>query len=281
MIERQRMLVEPQHKILSVVRQCELLGLSRSSLYFEPSGESEENLRLMRMIDEEYLRRPFLGSRKLALWLKEQGENVNRKRVQRLMRTMGIEAIYPKPKTTTRGEGHQTYPYLLREMQIIRPNQVWTTDITYIPMASGFMYLVAVMDWYSRHVLSWRLSNTMESEFCVEALKEALGKSRPEIFNTDQGSQFTSDQFTNVLKTANVLISMNGKGRCLDNVFVERLWRSVKYEEIYLKSYEDVPELQISLEKYFEYYCHARPHQSLEYRTPWNVYHGIKKREGT
>jgi len=272
--------VEPYHKSLSVVRQCELLGLSRSSLYFEPGAESEENLRLMRLIDEEYLRRPFLGSRKLALWLKEQGENVNRKRVQRLMRTMGIEAIYPKPKTTKRGEGHQIHAYLLREMQIVRPNQVWATDITYIPMASGFMYLVAVMDWYSRHVLSWRLSNTMESGFCVEALKEALENGRPEIFNTDQGSQFTSDQFTNVLKSAGVLISMNGKGRCLDNVFVERLWRSVKYEEIYLKSYEDVPELQISLEKYFEYYCHSRLHQSLEYRTPWNVYHGIKKRGG-
>ena len=263
--------------MLSVVRQCELLGLSRSSLYFEPGGESEENLRLMRMIDEEYLRRPFWGSRKLSLWLKDQGENVNRKRVQRLMRTMGIEAIYPKPKTTMRGEGHQIYPYLLREMKIVRSDQVWATDITYIPMASGFMCLVAVMDWYSRHVLSWRLSNTMESEFCVEALEEALKYGRPEIFNTDQGSQFTSDQFTNVLKSAGVLISMNGKGRCLDNVFVERLWRSVKYEEIYLKSYADVPELQISLEEYFDYYSHARPHQSLEYSTPSAVYHGIKK----
>ncbi len=272
--------MDPQHKSLSVVRQCELLGLPRSSLYFEPGGESEENLRLMRMIDEEYLRHPFLGSRKLSLWLKSQGENVNRKRVQRLMRTMGIEAIYPKPKTTKRGEGHQIYPYLLREMKIVRPDQVWATDITYIPMASGFMYLVAVMDWYSRHVLSWRLSNTMESEFCVEALEEALGNGRPEIFNTDQGSQFTSDHFTNVLKSAGVLISMNGKGRCLDNVFVERLWRSVKYEEIYLKSYEDVPELQISLENYFEYYCHSRPHQSLDYRTPWNVYRRDKKKRG-
>ncbi len=271
--------MEPHHKTLCVVRQCELLGLPRSSYYFEPGGESAENLRLMRLIDEEYLRHPFLGSRKLSLWLKEQGENVNRKRVQRLMRTMGIEAIYPKPKTTQRGEGHTIYPYLLRNMKIIRPDQVWATDITYIPMTSGFMYLVAVMDWFSRHVLSWRLSNTMESEFCVAALEEALENGRPEIFNTDQGSQFTSDQFTNVLKSAGVLISMNGKGRCLDNVFVERLWRSVKYEEIYLKSYADVPELQISLEKYFDYYCHARPHQSLEYRTPWNVYHGIEKGE--
>ncbi len=261
------------------MRQCELLGLSRSSFYFEPAGESEENLRLMRMIDEEYLRHPFLGSRKLSLWLKSQGENVNRKRVQRLMRTMGIEAIYPKPKTTHRGEGHQLYPYLLREMTIERPDQVWATDITYIPMANGFMYLVAVMDWHSRHVLSWRLSNTMESEFCVAALEEALGNGRPAIFNTDQGSQFTSDQFTNVLKSSGVLISMNGKRRCLDNVFVERLWRSVKYEEIYLKSYTDVPELQSSLERYFEYYCHARPHQGLDYRTPWDVYRGIVKSE--
>lgn len=267
--------MEPQHKSLSVVRQCELLGLPRSSLYFEQAGESEENLRLMRMIDEEYLRRPFLGSRKLALWLKDQGEHVNRKRVQRLMRTMGIEAIYPKPKTTKRGEGHQIYPYLLREVKVVRPDQVWATDITYIPMQSGFMYLVAVMDWCSRHVLSWRLSNTMESEFCVEALEEALENGRPEIFNTDQGSQFTSDQFTNVLKSVGVLISMNGKGRCLDNVFVERLWRSVKYEEIYLKSYADVPELQRSLEKYFEYYSYSRPHQSLDYRVPADVYRGI------
>jgi len=271
----QRILVEPGHQQISLVRQCELLGLPRSSLYFEPAGESEENLRLMRMIDEEYLRHPFLGSRRLVLWLKTQGEIVNRKRVQRLMRTMGIEAIYPKPKTTQRGEGHTIYPYLLREMKIERPDQVWATDITYIPMASGFMYLVAVMDWYSRYVLSWRLSNTMESDFCVEALEEALSKGRPEIFNTDQGSQFTSEQFTSVLKSADVLISMNGKGRCLDNVFVERLWRSVKYEEIYLKSYADVAELQSSLEKYFEYYCEERPHQSFDYQTPANVYRGI------
>lgn len=267
--------MEPQHKTLSIVRQCELLGLPRSSLYFEPAGESEENLRLMRMIDEEYLRHPFLGSRRLVLWLKYQGEHVNRKRVQRLMRTMGIEAIYPKPKTTQRGEGHSIYPYLLREMKIERPDQVWATDITYVPMASGFMYLVAVMDWFSRYVLSWRLSNTMESDFCVEALEEALENGRPDMFNTDQGSQFTSVQFTGVLKSAEVLISMNGKGRCLDNVFVERLWRSVKYEEIYLKSYADVSELQGSLEKYFDYYCEERPHQSFDYQTPGNVYRGI------
>ena len=257
------------------MRQCELLGLSRSSWYFEPAGESEENLRLMRMIDEEYLRHPFLGSRRLALWLKTQGEHVNRKRVQRLMRTMGIEAIYPKPKTTQRGEGHTIYPYLLRKMKVERPDQVWATDITYVPMASGFMYLVAVMDWYSRYVLSWRLSNTMESDFCVAALEEALENGRPEVFNTDQGSQFTSEQFTSVLKSADVLISMNGKGRCLDNVFVERLWRSVKYEEIYLKSYADVAELQSSLEKYFDYYCEERPHQSFDYETPANMYRGI------
>ncbi len=267
-----RTLVEPGHSEISVSRQCELLGLLRSSLYYKLAGESEENLRLMRLIDEEYLRHPFFGSRKMVIWLKSQGERVNRKRVQRLMRQMGIEAIYPKPKTSQRGTGHRIYPYLLREMKVERPDQVWASDITFVPMETGFMYLVAVMDWFSRYVLSWRLSNTMESDFCVEALEEALSKGRPEVFNTDQGSQFTSDQFTGVLKSAGVLISMDGKGRYLDNIFVERLWRSVKYEELYLKSYENVWELRSGLETYFEFYCHERPHQTFDYRTPAMVY---------
>ena len=276
-IEVKRTLVEPGHPAITVSRQCELLGLLRSSLYYRGRGESKENLRLMRLIDEEYLRHPFYGSRKMVVWLRSQGERVNRKRVQRLMRKMGIEAIYQKPKTTQRGAGHRIYPYLLREMKVERPDQVWASDITFVPMERGFMYLVAVMDWFSRYVLSWRLSNTMESDFCVEALEEALSKGRPEVFNTDQGSQFTSDQFTGVLKSADVLISMDGKGRCLDNVFVERLWRSVKYEELYLKSYENVWELRTGLETYFEFYCHERPHQTFGYQTPAMVYKGDKK----
>lgn len=244
-----------------------MLGLPRSTCYYESAGETPENLALMRRIDELYLERPFFGSRKLALML-----GVNRKRVQRLMRVMGIEAVFPKRRTTRPGAGHKIYPYLLRNVEVQRPDQVWSTDITYIPLRHGFLYLVAIMDWYSRYVLSWRLSNTLEGSFCIEALDEALSSGRPEIFNSDQGSQFTALRFTSRLEQVGVLVSMDGKGRAMDNVFVERLWRSVKYEEVYLKDYANGWEAEESLESYFRFYCHERIHQSSGYRTPAEVY---------
>ena len=252
---------------MSIARQCELLGLPRSTRYYAPAGETAENLALMRLVDELYLKWPFYGSRKLAEVL-----SVNRKRVQRLMRVMGIEAIYPRRRTTQRAAGHKIYPYLLRNVAIERPDQVWSSDITYVPMRHGFLYLVAVMDWYSRYVLAWRLSNTLEGSFCTEALDEALSAGQPEIFNTDQGSQFTAAAFTGRLETCGVAISMDGRGRALDNVFVERLWRSVKYEEVYLKDYVDGWEAQRALAGYFRFYCQERVHQSLGYRTPATVY---------
>ncbi len=232
--EQLRLLVEPGHPELSVRRQCELLGLSRSSLYYQPAAESAENLRLMRLLDQEYTAHPFQGSRRLTLWLNRHGEAVNRKRVQRLMRLMGLEAIYPKPKLSANRAGHRVYPYLLRNVLVQRPDQVWSTDITYVPLAQGFMYLAAIIDWYSRYVLAWRLSNTLDGSFCLDMLEEALSRGRPEVFNTDQGVQFTAQAWTGRLEAAGVAVSMDGKGRCLDNVFVERLWRTVKYENIYL-----------------------------------------------
>jgi putative transposase len=255
-----------------VRRQCELLGLNRSSLYYEPAAESAENLRLMRLLDEEYTAHPFYGSRRLTAWLVQQGEPVNRKRVQRLLRIMGLEAIYPKPRLSMPGRGHRIYPYLLRDVRIERKDQVWSTDITYVPLPSGFMYLAAVIDWYSRYVLAWRLSNTLDGSFCLEMLDEALSRGRPEVFNTDQGVQFTAEAFTGRLRSAGVAVSMDGRGRCLDNVFVERLWRTVKYENIYLYGYESVPELEQGLGRYFPFYNHERLHQSLDYRTPAGVY---------
>jgi putative transposase len=267
-----RGLIEPEHEHLSVRRQCELLGLSRSSFYYRASQESADNLRLMRLLDEEYTRHPFYGSRKLTQWLQKQGQEVNRKRVQRLLRIMGLEAIYPKPRLSQAGLGHRLYPYLLRGVQVTRPDQVWSADITYVPLAAGFMYLAAILDWYSRYVIAWRLSNTLEGSFCVDLLEEALGQGRPEIFNTDQGVQFTAEAFTGRLQAAGVQISMDGRGRCLDNVFVERLWRTVKYENLYLHRYESVRELQSGLEQYFRFYNEERLHQSLEYRTPAQVY---------
>jgi len=249
------------------MRQCQLAELARSSWYYHPQGETAENLALMRRIDEQYLQTPFYGSRKLADVL-----GVNRKRVQRLMRIMGLEAIYPKRRTTQPGAGHKIYPYLLRNVEIVRPDQVWSTDITYIPLRYGFLYLVAVLDWFSRYVLAWRLSNTLTSLFCLEALEEALSASKPEIFNSYQGSQFTATAFTGRLESAGVAISMDGRGRALDNVFVERLWRSVKYEEVYLKDYQDGWEAEASLGRYFRFYCDERIHQALDYRTPAEVY---------
>jgi putative transposase len=249
-----------------------LLGLSRSSLYYEPAEESSENLRLMRRIDEEYTAHPFYGSRKMTGWLVQQGEVVNRKRVQRLMRLMGLEAIYPKPRLSLGGRGHQVFPYLLRNVRIERADQVWSSDITYIPLRAGFMYLAAIIDWYSRYVLAWRLSNTLDGSFCLEMLDEALAGGRPEVFNTDQGVQFTAAAFTGRLLSAGVAMSMDGRGRCLDNVFVERLWRTLKYEDVYLRGYESVPELMQGLDRYFRFYNRERLHQALDYRTPALVY---------
>jgi putative transposase len=273
-------MIEPDHPALSVRRQCELLGLSRSSLYYEPGGEAAEDLRLMRRIDEQYTARPFYGSRRMTIWLNEQGEEVNRKRVQRLMRVMGLEAIYPKPRLSLAGKGHRIYPYLLRGVKIERRDQVWSTDITYVPMPSGFMYLAAVIDWYSRYVIGWRLSNTLDGSFCLEMLEDALRGGKPEVFNTDQGVQFTAAAFTGRLESAGVAVSMDGRGRALDNVFVERLWRSVKYEDIYIQGYDTVPGLHLGLARYFAFYNDERPHQSLGYRTPAAVYRGAKVEKG-
>ncbi len=243
------------------------MELARSSWYYQPAGETAQNLALMRQLDEQYLQTPFYGSRKLAVML-----GVNRKRVQRLMRVMGLEAIYPKRRTTWPGAGHKIYPYLLRNVEIVRPDQVWSADITYLPMRHGFLYLVAVLDWFSRYVLAWRLSNTLTGRFCLEALDEALARGRPEIFNSDQGSQFTATAFTDRLERARVAISMDGRGRALDNVFIERLWRSVKYEEVYLRDYADGWEAEASLARYFRFYRDERIHQALDYRTPAAVY---------
>jgi putative transposase len=265
--------VESGHDELSVRRQCELLGLNRSSYYYELAAESSENLQLMRLIDEQYLQTPFFGSRQMATWLgRRLNEPVNRKRMQRLMRIMRIEAIYPRQRTTQRNLEHRVFPYLLRDLAITRKDQVWSTDITYIPLRDGFMYLVAVMDWHTRYVLSWRLSNTLEGHFCIEALEDSLAISTPEIFNTDQGCQFTSRKFTSVLEGHQIAISMDGRGRALDNVFIERLWRTVKYENIYLNDYESVRQLSAGLRKYFKFYCHERPHSSLGKRTPAEMY---------
>lgn len=257
--------------MLGIRRQCELLGLARGSWYYEPAGETAKNLRLMRRIDKLYLQRPYFGSRRMADAL-----TVNRKRVQRLMRRMGLEAIYPKPRTTVRNLEHKIYPYLLRNMAVVRPDQVWSTDITYIPLQAGFLYLTVILDWYSRYVLTWRLSNSLDSTFCVEALEEALLTGQPEIFNTDQGVQFTSVAFTGCLESRGVAISMDGRGRALDNVFVERLWRTVKYEEVYLKDYADAWHAEASLREYLDFYCHGRRHQSLDNRTPAEVY-GVRR----
>jgi putative transposase len=268
--------IDRQHPSLSIVRQCWLLDISRSGLYYQPVGISEEELTLMKLIDRQYLTTPFYGARKIAAWLNSQGHQVvNRKHARRLMRLMGITAIYRRPRTSKPAPGHKIYPYLLGGMQITRPNQVWAADITYIPMARGFLYLVAIIDWYSRYVLSWRLSNTLDASFCVETLEEALKKDKPEIFNTDQGSQFTGDAFTGILKQHGVKISMDGKGSYNDNLFIERLWRSVKYEEVYLKAYQDGRDARIGLGNYFRFYNTERPHQTLGYRTPAEVFNSM------
>jgi len=264
--------VDREYGEISLRRQCELLGVNRAGLYYQPLGESEENLLLMRLLDEQYTRTPFYGSRRMTAWLETKGFAVNRKRVSRLMAVMGIEAVYPKPGLSRPGEGHKIYPYLLRGVEVARVNQVWSTDITYIRMAQGFVYLVAVMDWFSRYVLSWSLSLTMEIDFCIEALRAALRRGRPEIFNSDQGSQFTSERFSGELQAREIAISMDGRGRCMDNIFIERLWRSLKYEEVYLKDYASVREAREGIERYLRFYNHERLHQSLAYQTPASLY---------
>ena len=261
------------HELLKT-RRCELLDVARSSAYYQPELVSAQDLALMRLIDEIHLQYPFYGSRRLRNELEDRGHRVNRKRVQRLMRQMDLTALYPRRRTSQPGKGHKIYPYLLRHLSIERANQVWASDITFCPMAKGFMYLVAIIDWHSRRVLSWRVSNTLDTSFCVEALEEALQRfGTPEIFNTDQGSQFTSEAFTDVLKDKGVAISMDGKGRWVDNVFVERLWRSVKYEDLYLRAYETPAQLRAGLGKYFEFYNTKRRHSALDRRTPDAVYY--------
>lgn len=272
-------MIDPTYPQIPVRRQCELLGLAPSTLYYRrrgATGPQAFNDRLMRLIDEQYLRTPFYGVEQMRLHLNRalasEGVRVNAKRIRRLMRRMGLEAIYPKPKTTVSRPGHTVYPYLLRDRVIDRPDQVWATDITYIPMERGWAYLVAVMDWFSRYVLSWEVSVTLDASFCVWALEAALAKGTPEIFNSDQGSQFTSTGFTQVLKDAGVAISMDGRGRVYDNIFVERLWRSVKYEEVYLHDYQTVPEGVAGLRRYFRFYNHERPHQAFDGLTPAEMY---------
>ena len=265
--------MNPDHKRLSIARQCDLLTIQRSSYYYQPCAVSGENLELMRLIDEQYLKTPCYGARQMARYLRRQGYCVSRKRIGRLMRMMGISAIYQKPNTSKPHPEHRIYPYLLGNLVIDRPNQVWCSDITYLPMRKGFLYLVAIMDWHSRKVLSWRVSNTLDSEFCCAALEEAMVRyGKPGIFNTDQGSQFTSNAFTDLLKDSGVAISMDGKGRWMDNVMIERLWRTLKYENIFLNCYETAKEVKEGLEKWIREYNQERPHSSLDDRTPDEAY---------
>jgi len=264
--------VDRRRPSLSVVRQCKLLDISRSGLYYQPVGVSDEDLNLMKLIDRQYMATPFYGARKIAAWLKSERHSVNRKHVRRLMQLMGLRAIYRRPRTSKPAPGNKIYPYLLNGMEITRPNQVWCADVTYIPMAHGFLYLVVIMDWYSRYVLSWRLSNTLDADFCVEALEEALLKGRPDIFNTDQGTQFTGKAFPGLLEQHEIRISMDGRGSYRDNLFIERLWRTVKYEEVYLKAYQDGKAARIGIGDYFRFYNTQRPHQSLGYKTPAEEY---------
>lgn len=259
---------------IPISRQCELLWLSRSGYYYEPVGESPLNLHLMNLIDEQYTRTPFYGVNKMTAWLIRQGYTVNPKRIRRLMRKMGLEAIYPKPRLSLSTSENKKYPYLFRDLEIERPDQVWCADITYIRMRQGFLYLMAIMDWYSRYVLAWRLSNTLDAGFCLDALNAALAISQPEIFNTDQGVQFTSAEFTKRLQEAEIRISMDGRGRVFDNIFVERLWRTVKYEEVYIHDYEGVRDTFSNLERYFHFYNTDRIHESLGYMTPHEVNFG-------
>ncbi len=269
-------MIEPSHKELSIRRQCELLNLTRSNLYYEPVKVSKETLQIMHSIDEIFTECPFYGSRRIREALRRQGWTMGRKRVQFLMSQMGLQAIYPKAKLSKKHPEHRIYPYLLANLEITRPNQVWSADITYIRLRQRLVYLVAIMDWFSRYVLSWRLSNCMDVSFCIEALEEALSKGCPDIFNTDQGPQFTSDDFIGILLSKAIAISMDGRGRVFDNIFTERLWRSVKYEEVYIKGYQVYRDAKEGLGTYFPLYNNRRYHQSLAYRTPYEVHYGIK-----
>jgi putative transposase len=280
-LDRRRQMVDRDHPVLSIARQCELVSVNRSGLYYESGGETALNLALMRLIDAQFMETPWYGSRQMARHLRREGHGVGRKRVRRLMAVIGLVPTYQRPRTTIPHPEHRIYPYLLRELTIDRPNQVWCTDITYIPMRRGFLYLVAIMDWWTRKVLSWRVSNTMDVGFCIEALEDALASyGRPEIFNSDQGSQFTSPQFTKVLRDAEIRISMDGKGRWMDNVFIERLWRSLKYECIYLHAFETGSELRGGLTQWVGYYNARRPHSSLDGRTPDEAYAAGMARNG-
>jgi putative transposase len=273
-IDALRTLIDPDNSEISIARQCELLGLSRSSYYYDAAPVSAEDLDMMRRLDELYMEHPFLGSRRMAEKIGRQLNcDINRKRMQRLMRLMGIQAIYPKPNLSKADADHKIYPYLLRNVAAKHPNHVWSCDITYVPLEGGFAYLVAVIDWYSRLVLSWRLSNTMTADFCIEALEAALSLGKPLIFNTDQGSQFTCNDFTKILIDSGIAVSMDGKGRALDNIFIERLWRSVKYEDIYIRGYQRMPDANAGLARYFDFYNVERPHQSLDYLTPKEVHY--------
>ena len=273
-LEQKRKAIEPGHKRITIYRQCELLGLNRSSLYYKPSGETEYNEQLMKLIDKQYIETPFYGIDKMTAWLHRKGHSVNHKKVRRLMRQMGLEAVYPRRKRglSIPDKQHRIYPYLLKDVQIEQADQVWSADITYIRMYRGWVYLAAVMDWFSRYVLSWEVSVTLESDFCVEALKRAMSFGKPQVFNTDQGSQFTSIEFTRFLLDAGVQISMDGKGRVFDNIFSERLWRTVKYEDVYLRDYQTVSEARYYLDRYFEFYNNERLHEALGYLTPAEVY---------
>lgn len=271
--EERKAMIAPDRPGLSLSRQCDLLSISRSSFYYAPKGESPENLVLMRRIDELFLRYPFYGSRQMARQLRREGVLVGRHRVRRLMRLMGLAAIYQAPKTSAPHPAHRLYPYLLRNVAVDRPDQVWCADLTYIPVRRGFLYLVAIMDWATRHVLAWRLSNTMDSRFCVEALREAMAEhGKPEMFNTDQGSQFTSFDFTGVLKDAGIAISMDGRGRCMDNIFIERLWRSLKYEAVYLHELSDGFVAERVIGQWIDFYNTVRPHSALDGATPAEAY---------
>jgi putative transposase len=271
-VEEKRLMTERGNESINLSRQLELLDLSRSSFYYKSKGESSYNLGLMKLIDKEYTDKPYYGVKRITAYLKREGYSVNVKRVRRLMRKMGLIAIYPKKKTSISNKSHKKYPYLLKNYRISKANDVWSIDITYIPVKNGMVYLVAIIDWYSRYVLSWRLSNTMSQEFCIDALKEALEKGTPKIFNTDQGSQFTSNLFTGILLEKGIMISMDSKGRAFDNIFVERLWRTVKYEDIYIKDYQSMKDTKIGLKEYFIKYNNERLHQSLDYNTPNDVF---------
>ena len=271
--QRRQSLVEKDHIQLSLSHQCVLLGISRGSWYYQPKGESDFNLQLMREIDEQYLRTPFYGARQMMRYLKRRGHKVGRKRIRRLMRKMGLRAIAPGPETSRRNKAHKVYPYLLGDLKVTRANQVWCADVTYVPLAHGFVYLVAIMDWHTRHVLAWRLSTTQDTDFCLEALEDAMERyGKPEIFNTDQGSQFTSKDWTDAMSDAGIRISMDGKGRWIDNVFIERLWRSLKYECVYLNAFDSVRDAAVGIDDWMRYYNAERPHSSLGDRTPEEAY---------